>query len=143
MREGGEVHGVLIDFDNAVPASKAQMDYRPICTGTLPFMSINNLEKSKEVPRTALDDIESFEYVLLWLGTWGGTREHRQAARQMDRAIANTKEIYTIEATRSTVSIYRGRLHTTFTCLVFPQNKRSEALSKRIKRVGDKETQRK
>ncbi|KAJ1718142.1 hypothetical protein LPJ61_006813, partial [Coemansia biformis] len=42
----GKVCGILIDFDNAVDAEKAQILCRPICTGTPPFMSVNNLEVS-------------------------------------------------------------------------------------------------
>ncbi|KAJ2118874.1 hypothetical protein IW147_006271, partial [Coemansia sp. RSA 720] len=42
----------------------------PVTLGTLPFMSIGNLEQSK-VKRTALDDWESLIYVLCWLDTVG------------------------------------------------------------------------
>ncbi|KAJ2504458.1 hypothetical protein H4217_009400, partial [Coemansia sp. RSA 1939] len=69
------IHGVLIDFDNAADSTAAKHDYRPICTGTLPFMSVNNLRKA-DVPRTPVDDMESFLYLLIWLAIWGVTVDH-------------------------------------------------------------------
>ncbi|KAJ2849569.1 hypothetical protein IWW36_002544 [Coemansia brasiliensis] len=74
--ESEKVHGMLIDFDNAVDANAARKSDRPICTGTLPFMSVNNLREAN-VPRTAVDDMESVLYLLIWLGVWGVTTEHR------------------------------------------------------------------
>ncbi|KAJ2655531.1 hypothetical protein IWW48_005492 [Coemansia sp. RSA 1200] len=82
----GHIHGMLIDFDNAVDSGAAQQDSRPICTGTLPFMSVNNLRR-ENVPRTAVDDMESFLYLLLWLGTWGVTIEHREQTIEKTRMI--------------------------------------------------------
>ncbi|KAJ2157358.1 hypothetical protein GGF46_004556, partial [Coemansia sp. RSA 552] len=84
----GMVHGVLIDFDNAVDWVAAVKEQRPICTGTLPFMSVNNL-KEAPVPRTVVDDLESFLYLLIWLGTWGATVEHRQKTRGESREISD------------------------------------------------------
>ncbi|KAJ1718688.1 hypothetical protein LPJ61_006511, partial [Coemansia biformis] len=63
----GNVCGVLIDLDNAVDAERAQIDKRPICTGTLPFMSVNNLEQSDAV-RKMVDELESMLYLLIWMG---------------------------------------------------------------------------
>ncbi|KAJ2507095.1 hypothetical protein GGI11_006455 [Coemansia sp. RSA 2049] len=54
----GNIHGMLIDFDNSADSKAAKHDYRPICTGTLPFMSVNNLRQA-DVPRTPVDDMES------------------------------------------------------------------------------------
>ncbi|KAJ2157343.1 hypothetical protein GGF46_004578 [Coemansia sp. RSA 552] len=82
----GMVHGVLIDFDNAVDWVAAVKEQRPICTGTLPFMSVNNLKEAR-VPRTVVDDLESFLYLLIWLGTWGATAEHRQKTRGENRMV--------------------------------------------------------
>ncbi|KAJ2506756.1 hypothetical protein H4217_008955 [Coemansia sp. RSA 1939] len=82
----GHIHGMLIDFDNAVDSGAAQQDTRPICTGTLPFMSVNNLRR-ENIPRTAVDDMESFLYLLLWLGTWGVTIEHREHTIEKTRMI--------------------------------------------------------
>ncbi|KAJ2755583.1 hypothetical protein H4S06_003406, partial [Coemansia sp. BCRC 34490] len=55
----GNIHGMLIDFDNAADSKAAKHNYRPICTGTLPFMSVNNLRQA-DVPHTPVDDMESF-----------------------------------------------------------------------------------
>ncbi|KAJ2160239.1 hypothetical protein GGF46_002400, partial [Coemansia sp. RSA 552] len=82
----GMVHGALIDFDNAVDWVAAVKEQRPICTGTLPFMSVNNLKEAR-VPRTVVDDLESFLYLLIWLGTWGATAEHRQKTRGESRRV--------------------------------------------------------
>ncbi|KAI9469392.1 hypothetical protein BX667DRAFT_521015 [Coemansia mojavensis] len=76
-RSGNNIHGMLIDFDNAVDANAARNRSGPVCTGTLPFMSVNNLRKAK-VARTAVDDMESILYLLIWLGVWGITTEHRK-----------------------------------------------------------------
>ncbi|KAJ1866234.1 hypothetical protein LPJ55_006024 [Coemansia sp. RSA 990] len=76
-RSGNNIHGMLIDFDNAVDANAARNRSGPVCTGTLPFMSVNNLRKAK-VARTAVDDMESVLYLLIWLGVWGITTEHRK-----------------------------------------------------------------
>ncbi|KAJ2157337.1 hypothetical protein GGF46_004572, partial [Coemansia sp. RSA 552] len=82
----GMVHGTLIDFDNAVDWVAAVKEQRPICTGTLPFMSVNNLKEAR-VPRTVVDDLESFLYLLIWLGTWGAAVEHRQKTRGESRRV--------------------------------------------------------
>ncbi|KAJ2885283.1 hypothetical protein FB639_001804 [Coemansia asiatica] len=66
----GMVHGMLIDFDCAVWASDEDSQPRANMTGTLPFMSIANLEEL-EIKRTSLDDWESLIYILCWLGTFG------------------------------------------------------------------------
>ncbi|KAJ2158462.1 hypothetical protein GGF46_003747 [Coemansia sp. RSA 552] len=82
----GMVHGALIDFDNAVDWVAAVECQRPICTGTLPFMSVNNLKEAR-VPRTVVDDLESFLYLLIWLGTWGAIAEHRQNTWDVSRRV--------------------------------------------------------
>ncbi|KAJ2076505.1 hypothetical protein H4R24_005659 [Coemansia sp. RSA 988] len=85
--ESGNVMGMLIDFDNAVDSTAAQNDRRPICAGTLPFMSLNNLRRS-DVPRTVVDDMESILYLLIWLGVWGVTSDHRRNTMDMVRIVS-------------------------------------------------------
>ncbi|KAJ2645823.1 hypothetical protein IWW40_005841 [Coemansia sp. RSA 1250] len=51
-------------------------------------MSVNNLRKAK-VPRTAVDDMESILYLLIWLGVWGITTEHRKQTRGGHRRVVN------------------------------------------------------
>ncbi|KAJ1726108.1 hypothetical protein LPJ72_006447, partial [Coemansia sp. Benny D160-2] len=43
-------------------------------TGTLPFMSINNLEGGK-IEHSLLDDWESLIYIICWIGTYGWKRQ--------------------------------------------------------------------
>ncbi|KAJ2830149.1 hypothetical protein IWW50_000453 [Coemansia erecta] len=103
--DSGGVHGVLIDFDNAVDAKKAQLVHRPICMGTLTFMSANNLE-SAEVARTAVDDMESVLYLLIWKGCWGATIEHRDVTKGKQLEVAKWS-MFTDEAAMSK----RYRMH--------------------------------
>ncbi|KAJ2254090.1 hypothetical protein EV176_007359, partial [Coemansia sp. RSA 451] len=46
-RDDDGVKGMLIDFDNACRVTDVQNMEQPGCVGTLPFMSIGNLEHSK------------------------------------------------------------------------------------------------
>ncbi|KAJ2121500.1 hypothetical protein IW147_004240, partial [Coemansia sp. RSA 720] len=69
-RDKNGVRGMLIDFDNACRITDMEKTEQPDCVGTLPFMSIGNLELSN-VKRTVLDDWESLIYILCWLGTVG------------------------------------------------------------------------
>ncbi|KAJ2234400.1 hypothetical protein IWW45_003432, partial [Coemansia sp. RSA 485] len=66
----GMAHGMLIDFDCAVWASEESARPRANMTGTLPYMSIANLDELA-IKRTSLDDWESLIYILCWLGTFG------------------------------------------------------------------------
>ncbi|KAJ2233270.1 hypothetical protein IWW45_004321 [Coemansia sp. RSA 485] len=66
----GMAHGMLIDFDCAVWASEESAQPRANMTGTLPYMSIANLDELA-IKRTSLDDWESLIYILCWLGTFG------------------------------------------------------------------------
>ncbi|KAJ1978862.1 hypothetical protein H4R35_001733 [Dimargaris xerosporica] len=70
VRQNGQVQGILIDLDNAVHREYESTPGRPERTGTLPFMSISNLE-GNENKRTAIDDWESLLYVICWIGTFG------------------------------------------------------------------------
>ncbi|KAJ2715801.1 hypothetical protein H4R19_001000 [Coemansia spiralis] len=78
----GRVHGVLLDMDNALSMEHAEFDGMRICTGTRPFMSVNNLEAAS-VRRSRVDDLESVLYGLIWVGVWGATVEHREKTTDM------------------------------------------------------------
>ncbi|KAJ1818297.1 hypothetical protein LPJ56_001836, partial [Coemansia sp. RSA 2599] len=75
----GSVRGMLIDFDCAVRTDASDKTVtRPEMTGTLPFMSMNNLDIALSdiidyIPaaQSGLDDWESLIYVLCWLGIFG------------------------------------------------------------------------
>ncbi|KAJ1661747.1 hypothetical protein EV178_006433 [Coemansia sp. RSA 1646] len=72
VRMGDRVHGLLIDFDNAITLTE-QRKTRPERTGTFPYMSINNLLNStgpEAVPRTALDDWDDAEMKRLPIHRW-------------------------------------------------------------------------
>ncbi|KAJ2785527.1 hypothetical protein H4R18_000472 [Coemansia javaensis] len=66
VRLGGEVRGMLIDFDHGVDVAAARNQRTPGNVGTGPFMSIANLE-GLDVPRTAVDDWESLICLLFCL----------------------------------------------------------------------------
>ncbi|KAJ1969695.1 hypothetical protein H4R34_006139, partial [Dimargaris verticillata] len=55
VRQGGALRGMLVDFDNAIDRDAALMPDRAGRVGTMPFMSIGNLE-GNDTKRTALDD---------------------------------------------------------------------------------------
>ncbi|KAJ1895944.1 hypothetical protein LPJ66_004286 [Kickxella alabastrina] len=76
--EDGTVNGMLIDFDHAIDCEDPDTMPQKEQIGTLPFMSVNNLEKSSNT-RTVLDDYEALIYVLAWLGTFGFSTETRRA----------------------------------------------------------------
>ncbi|KAI7834817.1 hypothetical protein BX661DRAFT_175581 [Kickxella alabastrina] len=76
--EGGAVKGMLIDFDHAIDCEDPDTMPQKEQIGTLPFMSVNNLEKNSN-RRTVLDDYEALIYVLAWLGTFGFSTETRRA----------------------------------------------------------------
>ncbi|KAJ1796498.1 hypothetical protein LPJ59_003712 [Coemansia sp. RSA 2399] len=63
------VKGLLIDFDHAISVTQ-ESSGNATRSGTLPFMSIHNLEQDRS-KRTALDDWESLLYLVCWLGTFG------------------------------------------------------------------------
>ncbi|KAJ1977216.1 hypothetical protein H4R35_002391 [Dimargaris xerosporica] len=83
VRQGSAVRGMLVDFDNAVPLSLKASSGQSERTGTLPFMSIGNLENN-DTERTSLDDWESLLYVICWIGTYGFASN--LSARPMDPA---------------------------------------------------------
>ncbi|KAJ2762684.1 hypothetical protein IWQ57_005740, partial [Coemansia nantahalensis] len=89
--EDGEPCGVLIDLDSALPVKEAVLTDNRVCTGTLPFLSVNNLERlpkykpltdkpvSAEAQPVAADNVESRDKMChrLTLGTI--TREFYEA----------------------------------------------------------------
>ncbi|KAJ1859016.1 hypothetical protein LPJ73_001831, partial [Coemansia sp. RSA 2703] len=68
--DSSDVQGLLIDFDHAVDLSVPETKRHLDRSGTLPFMSINNLNGQVDLV-TGLDDWESVIYVLCWIGTYG------------------------------------------------------------------------
>ncbi|KAJ1797577.1 hypothetical protein LPJ59_003049, partial [Coemansia sp. RSA 2399] len=67
---GGELRGMLIDFDHAVDVTAERNQHTPGNVGTGPFMSISNLE-GLDVARTAVDDWESLICLLFCLAANG------------------------------------------------------------------------
>ncbi|KAJ1782849.1 hypothetical protein LPJ59_006712, partial [Coemansia sp. RSA 2399] len=65
---GSSIKGMLIDFDHAICEDDKNAIRNFERTGTLPFMSINNLEGG-ETEHSLLDDWESLIYILCWVGT--------------------------------------------------------------------------
>ncbi|KAJ2375999.1 hypothetical protein IW150_002230 [Coemansia sp. RSA 2607] len=80
--DGQDVCGLLIDFDHAIDCSVSNYRLHMDRSGTLPFMSINNLETNVELI-TGLDDWESVLYMLCWIGTYG-----------FNANLAPSKEVY-------------------------------------------------
>ncbi|KAJ1958146.1 hypothetical protein EC988_000467 [Linderina pennispora] len=78
VRQNGKARGLLIDFDNAVRLDVQKGDSRRVRTGTLPFMSLNNLRGVRH-ECTALDDWESLLYLVCWLGTFGINSDDRMS----------------------------------------------------------------
>ncbi|KAJ2371024.1 hypothetical protein IW150_004790, partial [Coemansia sp. RSA 2607] len=74
--DGSDVQGLLIDFDHAVDLSVPKTKRHLERSGTLPFMSINNLNGQVDLV-TGLDDWESVLYVLCWIGTYGFNASRR------------------------------------------------------------------
>ncbi|KAJ2617402.1 hypothetical protein H4S08_000370, partial [Coemansia sp. RSA 1365] len=70
--------GLLIDLNFAVPVDRKKWTARPAQSGTLPYISIANLENIYTA-RTALDDWESLLYVIYWLAKFGISSSHRNA----------------------------------------------------------------
>ncbi|KAI8319216.1 hypothetical protein GQ54DRAFT_299525, partial [Martensiomyces pterosporus] len=75
----GSVHGVLVDFDCAISVG-VDRKARPERTGTLPFMSVLNLE-ANWLERTEIDDWESLLYLVCWVATFGINKEDRISVR--------------------------------------------------------------
>ncbi|KAJ2547992.1 hypothetical protein IWW35_004375 [Coemansia sp. RSA 1878] len=90
--DGERVRGLLIDFDHAIKTDKSRLAIAER-TGTLPFMSICNLQNSK-VQRSELDDWESLLYVVCWLGVHGVNRDEQVAYQQEIDAMCKDDEYY-------------------------------------------------
>ncbi|KAJ2193922.1 hypothetical protein GGH18_002394, partial [Coemansia sp. RSA 530] len=87
-RDGTGVHGMLIDFDHAISITDDGYAKHAERTGTVPFMSVSNLE-NLQPKRTALDDWESIIYILCWLGTFGWNSDTRPSGSVADLNIAS------------------------------------------------------
>ncbi|KAJ2804637.1 hypothetical protein H4R20_002427, partial [Coemansia guatemalensis] len=57
------VQGLLIDYDYSMPLDSENAGRRPGRSGTLPYMSIGNIENN-DTQHTALDDWESLLYLI-------------------------------------------------------------------------------
>ncbi|KAJ2473355.1 hypothetical protein IWW56_005998 [Coemansia sp. RSA 2131] len=90
--DGERVHGLLIDFDHAIKTDKSRMALAEHA-GTLPFMSICNLQNS-EIQRSELDDWESLLYVVCWLGVYGVSQDEQVAYRKAIGAARKVGEYY-------------------------------------------------
>ncbi|KAJ2138254.1 hypothetical protein IW136_003199, partial [Coemansia sp. RSA 678] len=90
--DGERVCGLLIDFDHAIKTDKSRLAIAER-TGTLPFMSICNLQNTK-VQRSELDDWESLLYVVCWLGVHGVNRDEQVAYQQEINAMCKDDEYY-------------------------------------------------
>ncbi|KAJ2049462.1 hypothetical protein H4S04_003210 [Coemansia sp. S16] len=84
VRSEGIARGMLIDFDCAIDLKQKEPGNLHKVTGTLPYVSINNLSES-DVERTSLDDWESMLCLICWfttLGTVSGKRrEYEELAK--------------------------------------------------------------
>ncbi|KAJ2211585.1 hypothetical protein EV179_005351, partial [Coemansia sp. RSA 487] len=69
------VKGLLIDYDHAISVDQDSTG-NGTRSGTLPYMSIHNLEGAPG-KRSVLDDWESLLYLICWLGTFGINSEDR------------------------------------------------------------------
>ncbi|KAJ2513658.1 hypothetical protein GGI11_000317 [Coemansia sp. RSA 2049] len=69
------VRGLLIDFDHAISVDQ-QVSGNGARSGTLPFMSIHNLEGALG-KRTALDNWELLLYLICWLATFSINSDDR------------------------------------------------------------------
>ncbi|KAJ2805451.1 hypothetical protein H4R20_002089 [Coemansia guatemalensis] len=99
--------GLLIDFDFAVPVDRERRTARPAQSGTLPYMSIANLENINTA-RTALDDWESLLYVICWLATFGISSSYRNAdANTADYPIC----MWRIGGEKKIAKTKRGHMH--------------------------------
>ncbi|KAJ2538585.1 hypothetical protein GGF49_005819 [Coemansia sp. RSA 1853] len=90
--DGERVRGLLIDFDHAIKTDKSRLALAEHA-GTLPFMSICNLQNS-EIQRSELDDWESLLYVVCWLGVHGVSQDEQVAYQQEIDAARNDDEFY-------------------------------------------------
>ncbi|KAJ2538793.1 hypothetical protein GGF49_005681 [Coemansia sp. RSA 1853] len=90
--DGERVRGLLIDFDYAVKTGEVRITLAER-TGTLPFMSISNLQNSK-VQRSELDDWESLLYVVCWLGVHGVSHDEQVAYQQEIDAARKVDKYY-------------------------------------------------
>ncbi|KAJ2499342.1 hypothetical protein GGI11_007970, partial [Coemansia sp. RSA 2049] len=86
---GKDVQGLLIDFDHAVDVSVPKITRHLDRSGTLPFMSINNLAGNIQWV-TGLDDWESALYLMCWIGTYGFNKQQAPDPAVLDELIIRT-----------------------------------------------------
>ncbi|KAJ1925839.1 hypothetical protein LPJ71_000029 [Coemansia sp. S17] len=84
VRSEGIARGMLIDFDCAIDLEQKERDNLHKVTGTLPYMSINNLSES-DVERTSLDDWESMLCLICWFATRGAISGKRREYEELVR----------------------------------------------------------
>ncbi|KAJ1718850.1 hypothetical protein LPJ53_006270, partial [Coemansia erecta] len=83
------VRGLLIDFDHAIVREDDQLSDQHIeRSGTLPFMSVNNLAGNYDWC-TSLDDWESIIYLMIWIGTYGFNSDCGRSTDNEDLLIHN------------------------------------------------------
>ncbi|KAJ2907879.1 hypothetical protein GGI21_003446, partial [Coemansia aciculifera] len=84
-------YGQLNDYDYAINPSE-ERNLRPERTGTLPFMSVHNLESSLD-QRTELDDWESIICVLCWLATFGINDGDAKKLKKLHSSLAKHRKL--------------------------------------------------
>ncbi|KAJ2720559.1 hypothetical protein GGI07_004523 [Coemansia sp. Benny D115] len=90
-RIDGWVRGMLIDFDNSLDISDLESLKRVAqqgMIGTLPFMSILNLENHQGGYYTVLDDLESTLYMLCWLAMFGVNAEDQKKDKRTKKDLS-------------------------------------------------------
>ncbi|KAJ2252240.1 hypothetical protein GGI13_003398 [Coemansia sp. RSA 455] len=109
IKQDGIARGLLIDFDCAIDTSIEKAGTtRPEMTGTLPFMSINNLSESN-VKRTVLDDYESLLYLVCWSATLGiGISQHHREGKDFEKLPIARWQKVSLEAIIGAKSIHFG-----------------------------------
>jgi hypothetical protein len=82
-RDLASVGGILIDFDLAISTTRTISSGATQRTGTFDFMA-HEVLKNPLTPHTALHDLESFFYVLLWLCIYYDRTGNRREPPPMD-----------------------------------------------------------
>ncbi|KAJ2040520.1 hypothetical protein IW146_000139 [Coemansia sp. RSA 922] len=82
VRREGIARGMLIDFDCAIDLEQKERDNLNKVTGTIPYMSINNLSES-DIERTSLDDWESMLCLVCWFATRGTISGKRRGDKEL------------------------------------------------------------
>ncbi|KAJ2485163.1 hypothetical protein IWW37_006018 [Coemansia sp. RSA 2050] len=111
VRQGdGTARGLLIDFDYALDMSIEKLRTpRPEMTGTLLFMSINNL-RNWDIERTVLDDYESMLCLVCWVATAGIGGLPRRRSEELEKLPIARWRNGTIGAIVDAKSVHFGSL---------------------------------